>query len=200
MTCQEFWNEMPELRPGTGPHVHLSECSSCRTMLERQDALAAGLRQIAKDRHRIEAPVHVEKSLLNVFREHTGEIPANAPVPRWSHLLTWASAVAAVIVLGVFLIRDWRPAVGQPQHPGVQVASLQADEEAGVQDSDFIPLPSALESNGGDDDDVVRVEVSRSALVALGLPLAGDGGGADRVEAEVALGTDGTLEGIRILQ
>jgi hypothetical protein len=68
--------------------------------------------------------------------------------------------------------------------------------------SDFIPLPygSADPADGVPDDgaDLVRVEVPRTALIALGLPV--PEAGSMRVQAEVALAADGTMEGIRIVQ
>jgi len=50
-----------------------------------------------------------------------------------------------------------------------------------------------------EDTDWVRLEVPRSALIALGLPVAVDAG-SGRVEAEIALSADGVVQGVRLLQ
>jgi hypothetical protein len=65
-------------------------------------------------------------------------------------------------------------------------------------DSDFIPLPYGTGENTTiEDADLVHVEVPASALAALGLPVEGLSG---RVQAVVALGADGVLQGIQIVQ
>ena len=46
MNCQEYWNTMPELAEGggyAGDHPHPAGCSGCRSRLERQRELQAGL-------------------------------------------------------------------------------------------------------------------------------------------------------------
>jgi hypothetical protein len=62
----------------------------------------------------------------------------------------------------------------------------------------FIPLPNAAGSPQDDDVDLVRVELPRSAVTALGMP-ASDDGDAESVEAEVLVGPDGMARAVRFL-
>lgn len=200
MTCQEFWDQRPELADEAGPFEHTRECPACAGLLERQRALTAGLKRIREDHRSLEAGEAVEARLMAAFRAQM-RVPSNFMPQRW---LAWVSATAAVLALSVFLIRvrvpegARAPVVGNPQAAAVQ----GANEMAGF-DSDFVPLPYGAagepDAGGVEEEDLVRVEVPRSALIALGLPMATEGG-PRRVEAVVALGADGMLRGVRVLQ
>jgi hypothetical protein len=198
MTCHEFWNAMPELAEETDVFDHVRECPSCAALLERQRALAAGLKQIAAERQSLQAPPALETRLLEAFRNQTA--PRRASAGRY--WLTWAAAAAAVLVVSFFLVRGRAPQLAKPADLGLALM-VAGPGEPGGSDSDFIPLPyGALETGAvppAEDDDLVRVEIPRSALLALGVPLPADSG-TGRVEAVVALGADGMLEGVRVLQ
>jgi hypothetical protein len=190
MTCHEFWNEMPELADGGELPGHARECPSCAILLERQRAVAAGLNRISRDARTCEAPPRVEQRLLKAFRVQAGGRPERAR-RNWG---AWAAA-AAVVLVSVSWI------VSRPVKPTGPAVPIQAMADLGDSESSFIPLPydsGDLAAVPEEDADLVRVEVPRAALVALGLPVAL--GGPARVEAEVALGADGMLEGIRIMQ
>ncbi len=77
---------------------------------------------------------------------------------------------------------------------GVALAAGGIDEE----DAAFIPLPNAAPLPQDEDVDLVRVELPRSAITALGIP-ASDDGDADSVEAEVLVGPDGMARAVRFL-
>ena len=193
MTCHEFWNEMPELANTPGLPPHAEECPSCAILLQRQRALAAGLRQMGQEAKSSEAPARVEQRLVKAFRSHTGA----RPKPARRYWTAWATAAAVVLALVSWIVS--RPA--KPTGPAVPLQAM-ADLADPDSNSVFIPLPygSADSATAIPDEDVdlVRVEVPRAALIALGLPVALNGSA--RVEAEVALGADGMLEGIRIVQ
>jgi hypothetical protein len=195
MTCHEFWNEMPELTGGGEQPDHARECPACAALLERQRALSAGLSRLSKETNPREAPGSVEARLVEAFRNQAGSRPRTA----LRHWLAWSSA-AALIIVSILLTVERR--AGRTRPPDVQAISRFAVGELADLDSDFIPLPYGTSEQVGadaaDDPDLVRVEVPRSALVALGLPVSE--GGSARVEAVVALGADGMLEGIRIVQ
>ena len=198
MTCHEFWNAMPDLADGAEPADHLRECPSCAALVDRHRALAAGLRQMAGERHRVQAPPEMEARLVAAFRSQAGR-----PVAAGSRLwMRWAAAAAAVVVVSIFLVRGRAPQSAQVPDPG-GVAAASAAVDVDPLDSDFIPLPygssTAAMPSLTEDADLVRVEVPRSTLVALGIPVP-VGAGAGRVEAVMALGGDGMLEGVRILQ
>jgi len=199
MTCREFWNGMPELEATPEALEHGRQCASCAARLEGQSDLAAGLKRLTLDRQ--QAPPWVEARLLEAFREQAGRAPRVLPFPqaalsrpiRW---VAWVTAVAAMIALGVFLVRSRQP---EPIHTlvaGTVIAEPAADDSA---ESDFMPVPYSVQSVPVEEADLVRVEVPRSALIALGLPVAADAS-AGNVEAVVALSTDGVVQGVRILQ
>lgn len=190
MTCREFWDGMPELAEETECFDHLLDCAACARLLEQQRGLAAGLKTLGRGGSSREAPQRVEARLIEAFRVQTGA-PAARRGWRW---WTWAPAAAALIVVAILASRAPNATSALPQISG----TLTSDGE-----SEFMPLPyevrDAEVSGPSEDDDLVRVEVPRSALLALGVPVPVDGG-SERVEAVLALGADGRLEGVRIVQ
>ena len=194
MTCHEFWNQMPELAAGSEQFEHAQECPSCAALLERQRAVAGGLQRLARDSRSNQAPAALETRLLAGFRAHKGA----QPVPVWRYRLAWATAAALCVAAVLFIM-------GRQVHRApVSNASVSAPAEVELADfdADFIALPygaaDPVAASASEDADLVRVEVPRSALIALGVPVAE--GGAASVEAVVALGADGTLSGIQVLQ
>jgi hypothetical protein len=116
-------------------------------------------------------------------------------------------ATAAVVALAMFLVRDRQ--VVAPAHrtvsSRVQLAAVEppADFEtlgdASDAESDFIPLPNAERIEPNEELNVVRVEVPRSAMIALGYAV-GEDRASEPVEAEVVLGTDGLARAVRFLE
>jgi hypothetical protein len=64
--------------------------------------------------------------------------------------------------------------------------------------ADFVPLMTADGSAPLDGGQMVRVQVPRAALAALGLPVSGERAG-ETVKADVLLAQDGTARAIRLL-
>ncbi|HLK49688.1 MAG TPA: hypothetical protein VKT49_16210 [Bryobacteraceae bacterium] len=195
MTCDEFWNQMPELAGAAAPLDHVQQCPSCAQLFERQRALSAGLRRMARELEPREAPPAVEARLRNALRVQTG----GTPRPLRRYWWAWASA-AALIVAAFFLTLE--PRMERNRLADSRLRPAQSDLESADFDPDFIPLPFGAADSAGwetaDDPDLVQVEVPRSALIALGLPVTETG--APRVEAVLALGSDGTLRGIELVQ
>jgi hypothetical protein len=87
----------------------------------------------------------------------------------------------------------------------VQLAAVEppADFEtlgdASDTESDFIPLPNAERIEPNEELNVVRVEVPRSAMIALGYAV-GEDRASEPVEAEVVLGADGLARAVRFLE
>ena len=191
MTCREFWVRMPELEAEGQPLEHARECAGCAALLERQRALAMGLRRVAGERNGLEAPARVEERLLEAFRGN--RVPAEVMATHgWPRRSAQISVAAAVMVLAVFLL--WR----RPPQPIEPVAGTETTTAADL-DSDFIPLPYAGEAGSAEDAALIRVEMPRSALIALGVPVA-DGDAGEPVEAEVLLGAGGAPQAVRVLQ
>jgi hypothetical protein len=208
MNCQEFWNTMPELahEAQDGRLEHVRECSACAALLNRQRTLASGLRMLAADWRSVEAPARVESRLTAAFLGQTGLAMRRPPARWWVPVATWAAAAAAVVALAMFLARD-RPLV--PAHrttsSRVQLAAVEppADLESlgdfSDADADFIPLPNAARIEPNEDLNLVRVEVPRSAMIALGYAVSEDRA-SDPVEAEVVLGADGLARAVRFFE
>jgi hypothetical protein len=198
MTCREFWDLMPELEGAGQPLEHASECPRCATLLQQQRALAMGLQRVASQRHNLEAPARLEERLLEAFRAKMTPplevfTPRTAPATHgWLGWPAQVSFAAAVMVLAVFVL--WR----HPRQPVQPVAGSEAIASVDL-DSDFIPLPYAGEAGSAEDANLIRVEMPRSALMALGVPVA-DGEAGEPVEAEVLLGMGGAPQAVRILQ
>ena len=196
MNCQEFWNSSPELGDARS-HPHLAECPACVARVARHSELQAGLRALAATVRRSEAPPRVEQRLLAEFRRQSGS-GVRAPSRRWVPVLTWAAALAAMVTLAVFLVRPREPeAVRPPVRHAVEMAALVQVPQA---DSDgFIPLPNTA-GVAADDDEVnlVRMEVPRSTMIALGIDIGAERA-AELVEADVMLGSNGVARAVRFL-
>lgn len=207
MNCQEFWNTMPELArgpegaPEDAEHLaHLEECAACAAWLGRQRALEAGLRAVAGIWSHLETPARVEARLRAAFRAQSG-LAVRRPASRWwVPVVTWASAAAVVAALAVFLMRDRQPEPSVSSRGGVEFAAVEwpADIEAAGADSDFIPLPHAARVGPSEDVDLVRVEVPRSAMIAMGFAVSPERA-SKPVQAEVMLGADGLARAVRFL-
>ena len=192
MTCREFWGRMPELEAEQQPLEHARECPRCAALLERQRALAMGLGRVAGQRNAVEAPARLEARLLEAFRSHRAA-PVEAPIIHgWPRRPAQVSVAAAVMALAVFLL--W-PNPPRPIQPGTGPETTTSAEL----DSDFIPLPYAGEAGSPEDAALIRVEMPRSALIALGVPVA-DGEAGEPVEAEVLLGMGGAPQAVRVLE
>ena len=208
MNCQEFWNTMPELahEAEDGHLEHLGECSACAALLNRQRTLASGLRMLAADWRSVEAPARVESRLTAAFLGQAG-LAVRRPAARWwVPVATWAAAAAAVVALAMFLARDrqvvpaHRTASSRVQLAAVEPpADLEALGDSSDADGDFIPMPNGARIEPNEDLNLVRVEVPRSAMIALGYAVSEDRA-SESVEAEVVLGADGLARAVRFFE
>jgi len=199
MNCQEFW-ESGFVESDAAGLAHLKDCARCAAIHRREQQVAAGLRALATQSRRTEAPARLERRLLAAFRTEMGV----APEPRaskWFPVLAWGAAVAATAILAAFLIIGRQPQQSnRPTHTTVEVASADVpytiDVTAAIDQNGFIPLLNAEQLDPTDEVDVVRMEVPRSTLLALGLPVGEDEG---NVQADVLLGGDGVARAVRFL-
>ena len=200
MKCEEFWESSPEL--AALPDNHAAECEACTRGLAEHRKLAEGLRAVAAELRSVEAPDRVERGLVSAFRSQHAPHPQRTGVP-WLPLLTWAAAAAILIVLAMLTIRGREPvAPRRPVHRTVELASgaIPADwlSDDGSTAGEFIPLPNAEQVGENDDVNVVRVEVPRSAMLAVGLTVNPDRV-SELVEADVMLGPDGLARAVRFV-
>jgi hypothetical protein len=203
MNCQEFWDAMPELE-AEPPADHLRECPACAALWDRQSALRTGLREVAADWKRLGAPLRTEARLVAALRAQDAVASRGGAGRWWLPVMTWVSAAAATMALAAFLLRD-RPA--PPPHrsdPSTRAsaliqASVEPDPGYDVPDAgDFIPLPNVPQIGPNDDVNIVRVEVPRSAMIALGFAVSADRA-AEPVEADVLMGADGLARAVRFV-
>ncbi|MDR3703273.1 MAG: hypothetical protein P4L56_26740 [Candidatus Sulfopaludibacter sp.] len=204
MNCQEFWGRMPELSNQLlgDESEHLETCRECAAAWERHRSLGVGMRGLSQDWKRVEAPSRVEAGLRAAFRTHRAMRPAEMP-PRMVWMPLFAGLAAALLMaLGLLLMRD-RPA-GTPRHASTATVQLAASTPAGFMDdtapdSDgFIPLPNAESLAPDENVNVVRVEVPRSAMLAVGLPVSADQS-MELVEADIKMGSDGLARAVRFV-
>jgi hypothetical protein len=208
MNCQEFWNTMPELayEADDGHFEHVRECPACAALLNRQRTLASGLRRLAADWRSVEAPARVESRLTAAFLGQAGLTVSHPATRWWVPVATWATAAVAVLALAMFLARDrhvvpaHRTTSSRVELAAVEPpADLDTLGDSSGTDNDFIPMPNAARIEPNEDLDLVRVEVPRSAMIALGYAVSEDRA-SEPVEAEVVLGADGLARAVRFFE
>lgn len=219
MKCREFRDLLPEMAPRNSKAAtmppeaweHTRNCLSCAALLKRHQALVDGFRQLAAQSSRLAAPPRVEAALLEQFRTEAEAprkpvlIGARRPVSVFAPLPAGIlSAGALAAALAAFLLWSHPPGSRAVPGPVASVSSAVADVDENTEpDSEFIPLPyfgnSGIVSEPEADADVVQVEMPRSALVALGVPMAEEGS-AGSVQAELLLGAGGMPQAVRVLE
>ena len=212
MTCVEFWNHWSEgsLEASAGSG-HLAACATCATRWDRQQALAAGLRLVSAGMRGEVAPPRVEAGLVAAFRSQEGfKRQRDASYSWWPPVLTWASAAAATVVLAVVLMHGSHPGpatvapVSAPHRiapsavESADVTADRVDEDSYGAESDFIPVPNAARIEPNEDVHLVRVEATRSAMMALGIVVSAENA-SDTVLADVVLGSDGMARAVRLV-
>ncbi len=205
MTCQEFWDSMPELAPDGAPELgeHLRGCPACVAVLARQRQVAAGLRGLAAESRRVQAPARLEGRLMAAFRGEGGmtEIPLRARW--WSPVAAWVAAAALITAAALLSLRSREaqplPATA-PQMAAVDWTFGLAIEDAGggTEEGEFIALPNAEQLPPPAQVNMVRVELPRSAMISLGYDVKAEEAG-EMVEADIVLGSDGLARAVRFL-
>jgi hypothetical protein len=203
MSCEEFWNEMPEFASGgNAEHEHVKECPQCAGLIDRQRRLALGLRTMANDWRAVAAPPRVEANLIDAFRrEMTAAGPRSArmqPLP----ILTWIGAAAALMAMAAWLgpsvVSRRTAAPPAAHHAPAAAVELAALTDDAAYDDGFLPLPNTERVGPNDDVNVVRMELPRSAMLVVGLDVNPERV-SETVEAEVMLGPDGLARAVRFV-
>jgi hypothetical protein len=153
--------------------------------MSREELLAAGLRAMAESDRHVGAPARVESNVRAAFRSQIAGAGGVQQVPVWR----WAGASAAMIAVALMLIGGRQPDLGSR---AVAVVEEQGEFEG------FIELPNAARLADTEEVNVVRVEVPRSAMLALGLEVSAERA-AELVPADVMLGPDGLARAVRFL-
>ena len=188
MTCEEIRDQLVETARGRElssdlrkiVFAHTSECAACAMRLAREQRLTVALSDLSLADNG--APARLE----NLIRQQLPVVSMRRANPkRW--VLASAMAAAALIV-GALLLQT------TSAHPASQVPVAQIEPA----DTDgFVPLPYAPELAPDEQAEMVRVEMPRESLWALGLPVSHEFSD-DQVQADVLLGMDGTARAIRI--
>jgi hypothetical protein len=200
MNCQEFWDSNPEV--GVNADLqHAAECEACAALLNRHRRLEAGLKTAAAEWRQTGAPARVESGLRAAFRSQNRRARGADRRQWWAPALSWAAAAGVLIMAGLFLLHPHQPMPAHRNAPNsVEMASLTDPGDANTADADddFIPLPNASQLDSNEDGNVVRMEVPRSAMLAVGLAVSADRV-SELVEADVMLGPDGVARAIRFV-
>jgi hypothetical protein len=203
MNCQQFWDVMPELdgEPGADAGEHLIECRSCAGMFAGHRALSSGLRAARVEWREERAPGRLESKLVAAFRGQAGVVSPPRSRRWWMPVLTWSAPAAVLAAAVLFVVAERRPAQPKaepvPELAGVDweaALALEDDPNAG----EFIPLPNGDRLPPDGRVNIVRVEVPRSAMMALGYSVEAERA-AERVQADVVLGSDGLARAVRFL-
>jgi hypothetical protein len=205
INCGQFEEVLNDLdRPGMpegalreSALAHAETCSPCARLLTETESLNFAFHAIAEQESGRHAPAHVEAALLGVFRKEK----QTSMRPRiWWQYAALATAAAVLIALGVSLREHWIPGLN-PAVTNVAVVpanTTAADASASEYASGFVALPYADDSASSEGDSVVRVDLSRSALASLGVPVA-DATDTNEIPADMIVSLDGTPQAIRLV-
>lgn len=203
MNCQEFWEQAPEGAnpPNAAWTAHRRECAACAASWTGQRQVAEGLRRVAGEWSRLQAPARVEARLVRAFRGEDGLRGASLGARPWIPALTWAAASLTVMGLAFSLVHVREPQTVAPRPVPANaaiLAALQEMPEAADAETGFLPLPNVEQLSPNEQGDVVTVEVPRSAMMALGFEVSPERA-AEPVQAEVMFGPDGVARAVRFL-
>lgn len=205
--------------------AHAESCGRCALLLTEAESLDFGLRKLASHDADQQAPRRLETVLLQEFRRQKASLTRRRV--QWQ-LAALAAAAAVILALGLSLRSRFVPGpstaptanvamdhgnLQQPATPGSARGSAQqtaAQFGSGQQESSvaeatdsaestaFVSLPYADDPSVLEDGAVVRVVLSRSALVSLGVPVT-DMGDTTAIPADLVLSVDGTPQAIRLV-
>ena len=212
MNCEEFALEGldrdldAEGAESAAARKHLRGCPRCAALYESSRALRADLRELAKLTSDSTAPSRVEMRLRQEFRtRHTTDKSRGRVV-----VASWLLAAAALIVVATSLVFWQRHGAAniastrQPPAQSAAVHSIATGPELGgtlIAENDgeeFALMPGAIPGML-DDTTVVRVQMERGSLGALGLSVNEEHAN-DVVQVDLLLGADGQPQAYRLPQ
>jgi hypothetical protein len=212
MRCEDFEDDVVDLARGeelgdaerAEGLAHAGECLRCAARLDDERAVTSGLRAFAARTAGAEAPPRIEAALLRALRdpqtvERGGATTASPSRAVVLLLLAAAAAILAAIVVvppraGSSPERAAPTAVAPTTAAGGEAAAVGAAGE----NADFVALSYGEDLRELDSVQVVRVELPRTALAALGWP-GSDSAQTGPVKAEVIVGHDGVARAIRFV-
>lgn len=212
MNCEEFAAMGLDREPGVesfdsaAAFEHLRSCPHCAALYEISQALSADLRELGHSTSAASAPSRVEMRLRQEFRtRHTTEKSRGRVIAA-----SWLLAAATLVLVATSLVLWQRhglttiartpqpsavPAAGRPVVAGPELGGTLIAENDG---DGFALIPGAIPGML-DDSTVVRVQMERGALGALGLSV-NEEHATDVVQVDLLLGTDGQPQAYRLAQ
>lgn len=211
--CRQFEEVVHDLdRPGAlGPALceaalaHAELCGSCARLLTDSEALGFSLQTIAAHDERAQASPRVEAAVLREMRR----VATSRHRRQW-RMVALGVASAVLLALGGSLRhmsmgrRDGIAADQSARRTGSGAGSKASPVVADNLSSDwqdataFVSLPYAADPATLEGGTVVRVVLSRSALMSMGMPVT-DAGTMDRIPADIMLSEDGAPQAIRLV-
>lgn len=205
---------------------HAQTCETCGARLAQSRSLTAGLRALEASQAADGASPRVEAILRSTFLRQKWEVARARTRRQWT-AVGIAAALLLTAGLAARLVRKSAVPDGsaRTERAAGTIPSLQAPSGAGAvtpgaaratdgsvyenntgggssEDelaADFVPYPAGGSILPFESAQIVRVNLSGSALVAMGFPIDGDRAG-DRFTADVLVGEDGLPRAIRFPQ
>jgi|HubBroStandDraft_2_1064218.scaffolds.fasta_scaffold505100_1 predicted anti-sigma-YlaC factor YlaD len=212
MNCEEFAITGPDRDLDAGgadsaaAREHLRNCPHCAAFYESSLALRSDLRELGQLTSAATAPSRVEMRLRQEFRtRHTTEKSRGRAV-----VASWLLAAAALVLVATSLVfwqRHGATNTAKTPQPSVMPAtarSVATGPELGgtlIAENDgeeFALIPGAIPGML-DDTTVVRVQMERGSLGALGLSVNEEHAN-DVVQVDLLLGADGQPQAYRLPQ
>lgn len=219
MNCEEFATAGLDLGSPDSDSLlqkaareHLRDCPHCAALHENWVTLCEDLHLLGRETADAEAPSRVEMRLRQEFRTRHKTVKTQ----RAAMVLGWSLAAAAAILCAVTWV-NWHARMGtgvaksEPsaiQAPIVNSGSASqaansatlnpAETVIASNNSDFTLLPDSMPATSGDST-VVRVQMQRAALEALGLPINEEHAG-DLIQVDLLVGDDGLPQAVRLPQ
>lgn len=200
MNCAQFeWRVVDiaagRVDAGAEARAHLARCERCRTRLNAERRLTAGLRDVKLAVSGLSAPATLEQALLARLRAQG--VPRAAPLrrpprQRWQQrILPFAMAASVLALLGVVLMHAVRDAALQA---GAPLARMAHPEIA----TPFYPVYMSSAAVAGARG-VVRVRVPRATLAVFGLPY-NPRRATDPISADLVVDNGGMVTALRFVQ
>ncbi|HKM81511.1 MAG TPA: hypothetical protein VJY15_11185 [Candidatus Acidoferrum sp.] len=214
MTCEEFelaGLDLESLRQEDPAHIaareHLQLCPQCAALHENWQTLRADLHAVGAETQDAGAPPRVEMHLRQEFRTRHKTMRAK----RAAVYAGWTLAAAAVVLTAVSWV-NWRHETGKGSTPSAvnspQDVNMNKTTPAGPElgetivaandAGEFTLLPGSLPGML-EDATVVRVQMQRGALSALGLTV-NEERAADLIQVDLLVGDDGQPKALRLPQ
>lgn len=214
MTCEEFELAGLELEaiqgddPAHGAaREHLRSCPRCAALHENWQTLRADLHAVGAETQEAEAPARVEMRLRQEFRTRHKTVKARRAAVYAGRTLAAAAAVLAAVSWVNWRHENGRgrtlSAVNSAQNLNITKTTPAGPElgETIVASNDageFTLLPGSLPGMLGDAT-VVRVQMQRGALGALGLTV-NEERAADLIQVDLLVGDDGQPQALRLAE